>query len=337
MKRIINYIITEKDSGKTIYTFLREHFYSYKILTLFRHREGSILVNNSPALMKSCLIDGDCLTVIYEENDESENIVSTNLPFEIIYEDDDILVVNKPADMPVHPAINNFDNTLANALKYYFDSKEEKLVFRCINRLDRNTSGLLIVAKHRLAGSILADFMKKREIHREYVAIVSGILCKPKGTVDAPIGRVGESIIERFVDYEHGDSAITHYSVIKTYNDITPYITCPPCSKNDATCPQCSDEPIATCPPCNTPCNTEYPASLLKLKLETGRTHQIRVHMTHIGHPLLGDSLYNKEPGPLSRQALHSYSLEFVHPITLEKMSFKSNILPFFSDPEVNL
>lgn len=329
MKRIITYEITQKDSGKSIYTFLREHFYSYKILTFFRHQEGSILVNNTPALMKSLISSGDMLTVVYSEDDESENIIPSNLPFEIVYEDEDIMVINKPADMPVHPAINNFDNTLANALTYYFNQKNEKLVFRCINRLDRNTSGLLIVAKHRLAGSILADFMKKREIHREYIALASGNLCKPyqsntciskqnddgsfSGTINAPIGRVNESIIERFVDFENGVSAITHFKTLKYFEDVTPYI-----KHTSEFLPSKS--------------LSQNPATLISLKLDTGRTHQIRVHMAYIGHPLLGDSLYNKEPGPLNRQALHSYCIEFVHPITLERMIFKSDSIPFLNE-----
>jgi len=350
MVREINYEVKASDAGKSIYNFLRDRFYSYKILTLFRHREASILLNGSPALMKSELNISDKLTVIYEESDESENIIPTDLPFEIVYEDEDIMVVNKPADMPVHPAINNFDNTLANALTFYFQSKGEKLVFRCINRLDRNTSGLLIVAKHRLSASILSDFMKKREIHREYVALAGGLLCQPHPsesaassvlcqplspttyTIDAPIGRVSDSIIERFVDYENGAPAVTHYEIIKSYEDVTPFLKSSPGRDFIATCPPYTcRELIVTCPPYT------CPATLIKLHLETGRTHQIRVHMRHINHPLIGDSLYNKEPGPLSSQALHSYRLDFIHPITLEKMSFTSDSIPFINDDEINL
>jgi len=241
--------------------------------------------------MNTSMNEGDTLTVIYNETESSENIVAVSLPFEIVYEDDDIMVVNKPADMPVHPAINNFDNTLANGIAFYFESKNEKFMFRCINRLDRNTSGLLLVAKHRLAASILSQFMKNREIHREYLAIASGIFDEKRGVIDLPIGRVGESIIERFVDFENGDNAVTHYEVIQEYT------------------------------------NDEYgePCSLLKIKLDTGRTHQIRVHMSYIGHPLLGDHLYNKKPGVLSRQALHSHILKFTHPLTLEEMCFESS------------
>lgn len=295
MNRIINYTISENDINKTIIIYLRERFYSSKMLTHLKHTDGAVLLNNVPVFMNTQLKTGDILQINYNENETSENIIPVNLPFETIFEDEDIIVINKPYDMPVHPAINNFDNTLANGLTYYFNSKGENLVFRCINRLDRNTSGLLVVAKNRLSASILSDFMKKRQIHREYLAVASGHFDKLSGTVDAPIGRVSDSIIERFVDYENGDTAVTHYEVVGEYvvKD----------GNRDVTC------------------------SLLKIKLDTGRTHQIRVHMKHIGHPLIGDTLYNKEPGPLKRQALHSHKLDFIHPVTLEKMHFE-NPLP---------
>ena len=286
MTRIIDYTIKPEDSGKTIQFFLREHFYPVKIITLLKHTNNSVCLNSEPVFLNTKLSKDDKLTINYIEEDDSENIVPVDLPFKIVYEDEDIMVIDKPADMPVHPAINNFDNTLANGIAYYFASKDEHFVFRCINRLDRNTSGLLIVAKHRLSAAILSDFMKKREIHREYLALASGIFDNKKGTIDLPIGRVGDSIIERFVDFENGENAITHYEVVQEFESY----------------------------------------SLLKIKLDTGRTHQIRVHMSHIGHPLLGDSLYNKEPGKLSRQALHSHVIEFIHPITLTPMRFISDI-----------
>lgn len=286
MTRIINYTASSLDEGKTIHIFLREHFFPVKIITILKHTENSVCLNGVPVFLNTKLKSRDIITINYFEEDESPNIVPVNLPFKIVYEDEDIMVVDKPADMPVHPAINNFENTLANGIAYYFNSKNERFVFRCINRLDRNTSGLLIVAKHRLSAAILSDFMKKREIHREYLALASGIFSDKTGTINLPIGRVSDSIIERFVDFENGDEAITHYEVIDEFDN----------------------------------------CSLLKIKLDTGRTHQIRVHMSHIGHPLLGDSLYNKEPGSLSRQALHSHIISFSHPITLEKLEFVSDI-----------
>ena len=296
MERQIIYTITDNDAGKTIHVFLREHYYPAKMITHLKHTENSVLLNGAPVFLNTILHEHNELKIIYAETDDSENIVPVNLPFKIIYEDEDIMVIDKPADMPVHPAINNFENTLANGISYYFLSKGEHFVFRCINRLDRNTSGLLIVAKHRLSAAILSGFMKKREIHRVYLALASGIFDDKTGTIDLPIGRVSDSIIERFVDFENGDSAITHYEVIKEFliED----------SSN----------------------NSGLDCSLLKITLDTGRTHQIRVHLRHIGHPLVGDSLYNKEPGNLSRQALHSHIISFTHPITLKQMSFTSDI-----------
>jgi len=325
MVRNINYKIRTEDSDKTIYIFLRERFFSAKMLAHLKHTENSVLLNGQPVFLNTLLKSEDVLTVVYCEDDESENIIPVNLSFKIVYEDDDIMVIDKPSDMPVHPAINNFDNTLANGLAYYFAKKDKHFVFRCINRLDRDTSGLLIVAKHRLAASILSDFMKKREIHREYLALASGIFDKKTGTVDLPIGRVGESIIARFVDFENGENAVTHYEVIEEYlssDDVLNRASGKSSNASEATAVS----------------GVDLPCSLIKLHLETGRTHQIRVHMSYIGHPLLGDSLYNKhfqvsedagcnkKPGSLTRQALHSHKIEFIHPITLEPMKFISNI-----------
>ena len=318
MNRIINYTISPSDEDKTIRTFLREHYYPVKIITYFKHTDNSVCLNGDPVFLNTLLKTADILTINYIEEDDSENIVPVPLPFKIVYEDDDILVVDKPADMPVHPAINNFENTLANGIAFYFKEKNEHFVFRCINRLDRNTSGLLIVAKHRLASAILSDFMKNRSIHWEYVALVDGILCKPFDTIDAPIARVNDSIIERRIDFDNGSKAITHYSVIKTYDNVAPFLVSSQ-----------GRDFIET--------SHHTPASLIKLELETGRTHQIRVHMSYIEHPLIGDSLYNKEPGPLSSQALHSHKLSFVHPITLEEMSFTSDSIPFIQDGTIKI
>jgi len=265
MERTIKYLISSDNEGQTIYGFLKEHFFCTKMITHLKHTENSVMLNGHAVFLNTVLSPDDVLTIVYSEDDESMNIVPINLSFDIVYEDEDILVVNKPSDMPVHPAINNFENTLANGIAFYFKEKGQPFCFRCINRLDRNTSGLLIIAKHRLAASILSDFMKKREIHREYAALAKGIFEKKSGTIDLPIGRLSDSIIERFVDFENGERAVTHYEVVKEYY-----------SSDSAN-------------PYNEDC------SLLKIVLDTGRTHQIRVHMSHIGHPLLGDGMYNKK------------------------------------------
>lgn len=298
MTRSISYKIEKKDEGKTIIEFLRNRYFCSKMLTHLKHTDNSVMLNGRAVFLNTVLSYGDELIINYYEDDDSLNIVPVNLPFTICYEDEDIMVVDKPSDMPVHPAINNFTNTLANGVAFYFENKGEHFVFRCINRLDRNTSGLLIIAKHRLSASILSGFMKSRMIHREYLALVDGIFSEKEGTIDLPIGRVSDSIIERFVDLDNGDSAITHYTVIKEY--------------------------LSQDLPDKNPFNQD--CSLLRITLDTGRTHQIRVHMSHIGHPLLGDTMYNKKPGRLSRQALHSHKIQFTHPITLEDMCFVSDI-----------
>ena len=201
------------------------------------------------------------------------------------------MVLDKEANQPIHPSINNYDNTLANGLAWYFSQKNEPFVYRCINRLDRDTTGLLIVAKNMLSAAILSEMGKRREIHREYLAIVQGEIAAD-GTVDAPIARMADSIIARCVDFTNGETAVTHFKRLCFQNNL----------------------------------------SLVSLKLETGRTHQIRVHMKYIGHPLIGDFLYNPDFSLIKRQALHSHKLSFFHPITKEWLSFTS---PLPKDMEI--
>lgn len=242
----------------------------------------SILIDGRWEYMKYALKPGDSLTVHVQETEVSEKIPPVEMPLDIVYEDEDILIINKPADMPIHPSLNNYYNSLANGLAWYFEKQEKPFVFRCVNRLDRDTSGLTIIAKHMFSGGILSSMVAGRAIHREYQAIVRGRVTPQDGTIDAPIARAGDSIIERMVDYEKGDRAITHYQTIAYKNG----------------------------------------HSLLSIHLETGRTHQIRVHMKHIGFPLIGDYLYNPDTEHMTRQALHSYRLQFTHPITGEAMDF---------------
>ena len=204
------------------------------------------------------------------------------IPLDIIYEDEDIIVINKPAGMPIHPSMNNYYNSLANALAWYYQKQDKPFIFRCCNRLDRDTSGLTVVSKHLVSGSILSTMTKNREVHREYLAVVKGRVTPSSGTICAPLARKEGTIIERMVDFEHGEEAITHYKLIREANG----------------------------------------HSLVSLKLETGRTHQIRIHMKYLGFPLIGDYLYNPDMEHMTRQALHSHHMEFAHPITSEWMSF---------------
>ncbi len=282
MNRTLTYAITEQEACQTIEQLLRAKGYSTQCIKELKKQWGSILIDDEPQYMKVALQAGETLTVQIKEEISSEKIPPVELPLDIIYEDEDLLIINKPADMPIHPSLNNYENSLANALAWYFEKQNKPFVFRCINRLDRDTSGLTIVAKHMLSGGILSSMVAERAIHREYLAIVRGHISPESGTIDAPIGRKGDSIIERQIDYVGGDRAVTHYA-LKEY-------------KNGH--------------------------SLLSIHLETGRTHQIRVHMKHIGFPLIGDHLYNPDMEYMTRQALHSYRLQFTHPITGEPMDF---------------
>jgi len=291
MKRIFHYTASSHDEGLKIYGFLKKQGYSKAVLTHIRKTEYGILLNGHTVFSSVRLKKDDLLTISLIDEKPSEQIIPNPVPIHIVYEDEDLMVLDKEANQPIHPSINNYDNTLANGLAWYFSQKNEPFVYRCINRLDRDTTGLLIVAKNMLSAAILSEMGKRREIHREYLAIVQGEIAAD-GTVDAPIARMADSIIARCVDFTNGETAVTHFKRLCFQNNL----------------------------------------SLVSLKLETGRTHQIRVHMKYIGHPLIGDFLYNPDFSLIKRQALHSHKLSFFHPITKEWLSFTS---PLPKDMEI--
>jgi len=278
-------------SGKTIHSYLKNLGYSRHIFTHLKRTSNGICINGIPAYTNHCLTENEILTVSIVEEAASENIVPVPMELSIIYEDDDILVVDKPADTPIHPSVNNFDNTLANGIAYYYQKQEIPFVYRCINRLDRDTTGLLVIAKHMLSAAILSNMSENKRIHREYLAIASGNV-PAKGTVHAPIARKTGSALERLVNFSDGEPAVTHFKRVSYKNG----------------------------------------HSLISLKLETGRTHQIRVHLKYLGFPIIGDYLYHPDLRLIQRQALHSHRLEFTHPITGEAMSFLS---PMPSDMQI--
>lgn len=210
MKRIFQYTITPDHAGMKIYDFLKSHEYSKAVLTHVRKTEGGILLNNAPAFSSARLCENDHLTITLVDETSSEQIVPIPLPIHILYEDDDLLVLDKAANQPIHPSINNYENTLANGLAWYFAQKDESFVYRCINRLDRDTTGLLIVAKNMLSAAILSEMGKRRELHREYLAIAQGEVPE-EGIIEAPIARADTSVIARCVDFEHGETAVTHF------------------------------------------------------------------------------------------------------------------------------
>lgn len=285
MDRILTYTITPQEDGMQVLEFLRSKGFSRHILTSMKPDKEALLVNGMRIGGRGMLHAGDLFRVCVMETGSVEGIVPTPLPLNILYEDEDILVLNKPADMPVHPSIGNYTNTLANAAAFYFQQKGMLCPFRCINRLDRDTSGALILAKNALSAAILSAQMRNREIRRTYLAVVCGVT-PPSGTVSAPIGRVSDSVIQRQVDPEHGESAVTHYERLAVRND----------------------------------------HSLLEIHLETGRTHQIRVHMGYIGHPLPADYLYHPVYDHFKRQPLHSFQLNFRHPLTGKDLCFTAPV-----------
>lgn len=282
MERILTYHITESDSGLRIEQYLKRHGYSKQNFTDLKKMPESILVNGKWFYLKQTLHAGDVLTVHIKETESSEHIPPMQLPLDIIYEDEDIIVINKAAGMPIHPSMNNYKNSLANGLAWYFQNQGKAFIFRCTNRLDRDTSGLTVIAKHMLSSNILSGMAVRKEIRREYLAIVRGHVMPSAGTINAPLSRKPGSIIERTVDFENGETAVTHYQVAQEKNG----------------------------------------HSLVSLILETGRTHQIRIHMKYLGFPLVGDYLYNPDMEYIKRQALHSHRLTFRHPISGEIMDF---------------
>lgn len=285
MKTTMTYLIQQQDIQKTVEQFLLSNGYSAALIRRLRHTEQSILKNGSPVYTTYRLDEGDSLTVTLPEEHGSENIVPVPMDLDIRYEDRDLLVVNKAAGVPIHPSQGNHDNTLANGIAWYLGEKGEAATYRAINRLDRDTTGLLILARHALSACMLSEMVRTHAIRRCYLAAASGLV-PPEGVIDAPIARTCDSTIERCVDFERGDSARTHYRTLY-YN-------------RDTDC------------------------SLVELRLETGRTHQIRVHMKHIGHPLPGDFLYNPDYRLIGRQALHSWQLDFIHPIKKEPLHFEA-------------
>lgn len=284
MDRTITYTISQEAEGLRIEQFLRRQGYSRQNLAELRQMPQSTQINGQFRPQKERLLAKDILSVHIHEVLNSPKVIPMPLALDIIYEDEDIIVVNKPAGMAIHPSMHNTYHSVANALAYYYQQQGLSFIFRCSNRLDCDTSGLTVIAKHLVSASILASMVANKEVEREYLAIVRGALTPDSGTIDLPLGRRPGPVIERFIDYENGERAITHYRRLDIKNG----------------------------------------HSLVSLLLETGRTHQIRIHMKAIGFPLIGDYLYNPDMEYISRQALHSHRLAFYHPITHEFLEFRA-------------
>lgn len=279
----LSYQIDKDEHYDNVLHVLKEQFLlSDRLITKLK-KANKIYLNSLPTYTKKSVTVGDTVSVLIDFEEDNSNIVASNIPLNIIYEDDYLLVLNKPANIAIHPSILHFDNSLSNGVKFYFDKLGLKKKIRIVNRLDRNTSGIVILAKNEYIQECLIKQMKTNEFKKEYLAIAKGILESKSGTLNFPIARKEGSIIERTVSSD-GDSAITHYDVVKEFNNL----------------------------------------SLVHIVLETGRTHQIRVHFSHIGHPILGDTLYSSPSKLINRQALHSYKLTFIHPVTKKVVSLEA-------------
>ena len=292
MRRQILYRIEDTpmtgDRPSTCSEFLRARGFSRHLLTWLRHHENTLFLNKTAVFTNHPLRRGDELEVIFTDEIPSVSIIPNPMDLCIVYEDEDLLVINKPPFLPVQPSIGHFEYTLGNGVVAYYDAQGIPFVYRCVNRLDRNTSGLVIVAKNMASSAILYEEMKARRIRRTYLTVVHGLI-DAAGTIDAPIRRRAASLIERCVDPENGQRAVTHYAPISR--------------------------------------NPENNTTALSVRLETGRTHQIRVHMAYIHHPVVGDTLYGERQCDLiDRQALHSLRLEFMHPITRRQISFEAPV-----------
>lgn len=282
MNRTLNYQIQNNESGLRVEQYLRRQGYSRQNLVALKNMPLSVTVNGIWYHLNEKLAARDTLTIQIQETESSPQIPPIYMPLNIVYEDEDLIVINKPAGMPIHPSMNNHTNSMANALAYYYQRQDKPFIFRCTNRLDRDTSGLTVISKHMLSSTILSGMAVRHEIKREYLAIVRGSVIPCRGTICAPLSRKPGSIIERTIDFDKGESAITHYRTLERKNG----------------------------------------HSLVALELETGRTHQIRIHMKYLGFPLIGDYLYNPDMEYIQRQALHSCRLSFLHPISGAEMTF---------------
>lgn len=247
-----------------------------------------IYLNNHILNTYTPLKPGDIITINFGYPEIQENIVSNkDIKFDILFEDNWLLIVNKPSNMPVHPTMRHYEDTLSNGIKTYYDSINLNKKIRLVNRLDKDTSGIVIIAKCEYIQEQISKQMQQNIFKKEYLALVNGNLelTEDFKTINSPIKRKADSIIERVVS-EDGEKAITKYKVIKNFNGY----------------------------------------SEVKIQLLTGRTHQIRVHFASIGHPILGDSLYGEETNLINRQALHAKKICFIHPISHEKIKVEAPI-----------
>ncbi|MCQ2354664.1 MAG: RluA family pseudouridine synthase [Clostridia bacterium] len=287
--------ITSAENGLTVFDLVRRRMkISARSLRRLKYTPGGITVNGEQVTVRRVLCEGDLLVLDVGDRPEEEkegNLIPRRLPLDIIYEDGEIIVANKAAGMPTHPTHGHLDDTLANALAFRAQAHGVPFVFRPANRLDRNTSGIVLAAKDKITSGRLFDQMRAGTIKKTYIAVTCGVPQPLCGVVDAPIARADEGTLMRVVDENGelgGQAARTNYRTVKVSKD------------------------------------GKY--ALVVLNPETGRTHQLRVHMAYIGCPLLGDFLYGEECGLIDRHALHAARLEFNHPASGHRLVMSASL-----------
>ncbi len=281
----LEYIVNNLSRYENIKQVLKQEFLISDRLIIKLKNSKQIYLNNMPASINQKINSKDKIAIDLDFEETCDNIVPIEMNLDILYEDDAMLILNKPPFIPVHPSMHHYEDSLSNGVKYYFDTINLKRKIRPVNRLDKNTSGIVIFAKNEYIQECLVRQMKSNVFKKEYIALINGIMDKKEQIINAPIARKDNSIIERCVS-ENGDNAITEIELLKVFNNY----------------------------------------SLIKCNLKTGRTHQIRVHLSHIGHPILGDDLYSISSELINRQALHAYKISFIHPINNRRIEIQAKI-----------
>ena len=281
--------VTNIEEGTKIREYLKTELGLSTRLIRSASINKKIFVNGQVVKMNRVLTLGEIIKIDLEK-DESQDIAPEKMDIDVVYEDEDILVVNKKPFMVVHPTKSYQSGTLANGIINYFMESKQNCIVRLVSRLDMNTSGLIIIAKNQFSHGMLSKEMSENKVEKRYLAIVHGIMEEKQGTIDLPIYKPEgvENGTKRIID-ERGQRSITHYKVVEEFNE----------------------------------------ASLVECKLETGRTHQIRVHLNHLGHPIYGDTLYGngeEEEELIKRQALHAYGLNFKSPRTGEELALRAEL-----------
>lgn len=279
----LTYVNSSKYSN--VKEVLKAEFSMSDRLLLKLKKLDKIYLNGNVTSVNHPVLENNLIECYLDYEEDNSNIVPTEMPLNIIYEDEAYIVVNKPAGIPVHPSMDHYTDSLSNGIAFYFNQIGLKKKIRPVNRLDKDTSGIVIFAKNEYIQECLVRQMKSKEFIKRYIAVVNGNLDNLEGTINVPIARKEGSIIERCVS-ETGDIAITHYKVLKRKTDF----------------------------------------DIVECILETGRTHQLRVHFAYLGHSLLSDTLYGTSSSLINRQALHAYGVEFTHPLSKKKVKYIATV-----------